>query len=65
MVPNGDSSFMSIKVNSSRRHENLHYLPGDKTSGLYLVGDCFLDLTNFFPMNFDFLVSKMGGNANR
>ena len=38
---------------------------GDKTSGLDLVGDCFLDLTIFFPMNFDFFVSKMGGNGNR
>ena len=47
---------------SQLEHEN-QVRSGDKTSGLDLVGDCFLDLRIFFPMNFDFLkVSKMGGN---
>ena len=30
-----------------------------------LVGGCFLHLTIFSPMNFDFLVSKIGGNRNK
>ena len=42
-----------------------HSAGGQETSGLDLVGDCFLDLTIFPPMNFDFLVSKMDENGNR
>ena len=56
-----------VDSRSLTRHSTLFlgFLSWDKPSGLDLVGDCFLDLTIFFPMNFDFLVSKMGGNGNR
>ena len=37
----------------------------DKTSALDLVGDCFLNLTIFSPINFDFYVCKMCRNRNR
>ncbi len=60
-----DSNLEPNPVSNSFMKSTRKY-PGDKTSGLDLIGDCFLDLTNFcFSMNFDFLVSKIAGNGNR